>query len=71
MPELTETVEVDAPAERVWAALTDWSSQGAWMLGTDVRTVLPTQVHASESNVRYLQAKVSHTAHTIDLALAV
>jgi GTP cyclohydrolase II len=40
-------------------------------LGVDVRTVLPTQVHASDSNVRYLQAKVSHTAHTIDLALAV
>jgi carbon monoxide dehydrogenase subunit G len=39
MPELTETVEVDAPPERVWAALTDWSSQGAWMLATDVRTV--------------------------------
>jgi uncharacterized protein YndB with AHSA1/START domain len=39
MPELTETVEVDAPAERVWAALTDWGSQGTWMLGTDVRTV--------------------------------
>ena len=40
-------------------------------LGVDVRAVLPTKVHASESNVRYLQAKVSHTAHTIDLALAV
>jgi GTP cyclohydrolase II len=39
--------------------------------GIDVRTVLPTQVHASDSNVRYLQAKVAHTAHTIDLAPAV
>jgi GTP cyclohydrolase II len=39
--------------------------------GIDVRAVLPTKVHASDSNVRYLQAKVSHTAHTIDLALAV
>ena len=40
-------------------------------LGIDVRTVLPTKVHASQANVRYLQAKVSHTAHTIDLPLAV
>jgi GTP cyclohydrolase II len=39
--------------------------------GIDVRSVLPTKVHASQANVRYLQAKVSHTAHTIDLPLAV
>ena len=39
--------------------------------GIDVREVLPTQVHASAANVRYLQAKVAHTGHTIDLALAV
>ena len=39
MPELVETVDVDAPPERVWAALTDWTRQGEWMLGTDVRTV--------------------------------
>jgi uncharacterized protein YndB with AHSA1/START domain len=39
MPELTETVDVDAPPQRVWAALTDWAHQGEWMLGTDVRTV--------------------------------
>lgn len=39
MPELVETVPVDAPPERVWAALTDWVRQGEWMLGTDVRTV--------------------------------
>jgi Polyketide cyclase / dehydrase and lipid transport len=37
MPELTETVPVDAPPERVWAALTDWARQGEWMLATDVR----------------------------------
>ncbi|WP_306214602.1 GTP cyclohydrolase II [Actinoplanes sp. RD1] len=40
-------------------------------LGVDVRNVVPTGVHASAANVRYLQAKVSHTAHTIDLPLAV
>jgi GTP cyclohydrolase II len=39
--------------------------------GIDVRTVLPTRVHASDANVRYLQAKVAHTQHTIDLAFAV
>jgi GTP cyclohydrolase II len=40
-------------------------------LGVDVRTVRPTQVHASGANVRYLEAKVSHTHHTITLPLAV
>jgi GTP cyclohydrolase II len=39
--------------------------------GIDVRKVLPTGVHASGANVRYLQAKVAHTRHTIDLPLAV
>ncbi|MBM7807595.1 carbon monoxide dehydrogenase subunit G [Geodermatophilus bullaregiensis] len=39
MPELVERVTVEAPPERVWAALTDWRSQGAWMLATDVETV--------------------------------
>jgi GTP cyclohydrolase II len=39
-------------------------------LGVDVRAVRPTEVHASPANVRYLQAKVAHTQHTIDLAPA-
>ena len=39
MPELVERIDVDAPPERVWAALTDWERQGEWMLLTDVRTV--------------------------------
>jgi GTP cyclohydrolase II len=39
-------------------------------LGVDVRAVRPTGVHASPANVRYLQAKVAHTQHTIDLAPA-
>ena len=39
MPELTETVDVEAAPERVWAALTDWARQGEWMLATDVRPV--------------------------------
>ncbi len=39
MPELTESVDVDAPPERVWAALVDWPRQGEWMLATDVRPV--------------------------------
>ncbi|MCZ2857927.1 SRPBCC family protein [Blastococcus sp. VKM Ac-2987] len=39
MPELVERIEVAAPPERVWAALTAWTRQGEWMLATDVRTV--------------------------------
>ena len=39
--------------------------------GIEVRDVLPTGVHASAANVRYLQAKVAHTRHTIDLPAAV
>ncbi|SOE01365.1 SRPBCC family protein [Blastococcus haudaquaticus] len=39
MPELVERVDVDAPPEKVWATLTDWASQGEWMLATDVETV--------------------------------
>ena len=39
MPELVERIDIDAPPERVWAVLTDWEAQGAWMLATDVRTV--------------------------------
>lgn len=39
MRELTERIDVAAPPERVWAALTDWARQGEWMLATDVETV--------------------------------
>ncbi len=39
MPELTERIDVAAPPEQVWAALTDWPRQGEWMLATEVRTV--------------------------------
>ena len=38
--------------------------------GVGVRQVRATGVHVSAANVRYLQAKISHTAHTIDLPLA-
>jgi GTP cyclohydrolase II len=38
--------------------------------GIEVRQVHSTGVHVSAANVRYLQAKVAHTAHTIDLPLA-
>ncbi len=34
-----------------------------------VRDVVPTAVHASPANLRYLQAKIDHTRHTIDLPL--
>lgn len=39
--DLIVTVPVAAPAQDVWLALTDWDTQGAWMLGTSVRTVGP------------------------------
>jgi GTP cyclohydrolase II len=39
--------------------------------GVTVRQVQPTAVHVSDANVRYLQAKIAHTAHTITLPLAV
>lgn len=34
---LVLSVDVDAPAERTWAAAVDWDNQSAWMLGTRVR----------------------------------
>jgi hypothetical protein len=39
MRELVETVDVDAPPARVFAAVTDWTRQGEWMLLTDVEVV--------------------------------
>lgn len=37
MTRLDLRVQVAAPAERTWTALTDWSRQGEWMLATEVR----------------------------------
>jgi uncharacterized protein YndB with AHSA1/START domain len=37
--DLVERMEIDAPPERVWAAVTDWTRQGEWMFATDVREV--------------------------------
>jgi GTP cyclohydrolase II len=36
-------------------------------LGIEIDEQIPTEVHLSEANLRYLQAKVSHTHHSIDL----
>ena len=38
--------------------------------GIEVAQRVPTGVHMSAANVRYLATKASHTAHTIDLPLA-
>ena len=38
--------------------------------GVTITEQIPTGVHLSPSNVRYLATKASHTAHTIDLPLA-
>lgn len=37
MAELVLSVDVAAPVETVWSALTDWERQSDWMLGTAVR----------------------------------
>ncbi len=37
MAEIALSVEIEAPADEVWAAVTDWAGQGQWMLGTSVR----------------------------------
>ena len=37
MAEIVLDVDIDAPAERVWAALVAWDTQGEWMLLTRVR----------------------------------
>jgi carbon monoxide dehydrogenase subunit G len=39
MPELEQRIDINAPPERVWAALTDFDRQGEWMVATDVWTV--------------------------------
>src|SRR5919107_2569709 len=39
-------------------------------LGVDVSEQVPTGVHLSAANAAYLEAKVRHTAHTLDLSLA-
>ena len=35
--EITVSVDVDAPVETVWREVTDWETQGEWMLGTAVK----------------------------------
>ncbi|WP_067567099.1 GTP cyclohydrolase II [Nocardia acidivorans] len=37
-------------------------------LGVQVASIVPTGVHATPDNLRYLRAKVEHTGHTISLA---
>ncbi|KUL41728.1 MULTISPECIES: GTP cyclohydrolase II [Actinoplanes] len=39
-------------------------------LGIEVTQRIPTGVHVSAANVRYLRTKASHTSHTIELPLA-
>lgn len=35
--DITVGVDVDAPADVVWKAVTDWEGQSDWMLGTEVK----------------------------------
>jgi hypothetical protein len=39
VPELTVSVDVEAPPLQVWRALVDWERQGEWMPLTDVQVV--------------------------------
>jgi hypothetical protein len=39
MTDLVFSVDVSAPAGTTWLALTDWSRQHEWMLGTEVKVV--------------------------------
>lgn len=41
MRHLELVVKVDAPAQFVWDAITDWPRQGEWMLGTRVEQTSP------------------------------
>jgi hypothetical protein len=34
---IVHEVDVEAPVEQVWAAVTDWDNQGEWVMGTRVR----------------------------------
>lgn len=46
MTEQRFSVEVAAPAERVWAAATDWEQQGRWMFATRVRDLGDSRLRA-------------------------
>lgn len=37
--EVRQSVQIHEPAEVVWAAATDWTRQGEWMLGTEVHLI--------------------------------
>ena len=39
MLEIRVSIDVDAPPEQVFEALTDWARQGEWMPGTSVRVI--------------------------------
>lgn len=41
MPRVVVTVDVAAPVDRTWAALTDWPAHGRWVPMTDVRVLTP------------------------------
>ncbi|WP_158885320.1 SRPBCC family protein [Amycolatopsis anabasis] len=51
MTDVACSVEIGAPAGTTWLALTDWSRQGEWMLGTEV--------HVIEGNGRSVGSRLS------------
>ena len=50
--DLTVQVEVAAPAEGVWNAVTDWERQGEWMLATRVDVTSPGDGRRSGATLR-------------------
>ncbi|MFC8718159.1 GTP cyclohydrolase II [Kitasatospora sp. NPDC057198] len=58
---------LDAPAVRLLSNNPDKAAQ-LTALGVTITERVPTGVHLSPSNLRYLRAKVEHTRHTLDLA---
>jgi carbon monoxide dehydrogenase subunit G len=49
---LTVQVEVAAPAEAVWRAVTDWEQQGEWMLATRVEVTSPGEGRRKGATIR-------------------
>ncbi len=60
---------LDVPTIRLLSNNPDKAAQ-LEALGVEVSERIPTGVHVSDANLRYLSAKVSHTQHTIALPFA-
>ena len=68
---LASAAAVVLGADRV-ALLSNNPDKGAQLERSGIRVTetVPTGVHVTAANARYLQAKRDHTSHTLDLPLA-